>query len=115
MPGNLIKSQGSSSHELMDESLRDNFYWSSPWRSLRSVINQRDNYECQVCKSMGKVTLKIESSKLIVHHIKPLEYYPDLALEPDNLLTVCQSCHNQIHFNAAFSNAKSWDDEWFGD
>ena len=32
----------------------------------------------------------------MVHHIKPLEDYPELALELDNLISLCNDCHEQI-------------------
>lgn len=83
---------------------RDQFYWSSPWRKIKPIILQRDNQECQVCKDSGGVTL----TKLIVHHIKPLEYYPDLGLDEDNLLTVCHSCHNSIHFDTKDDGFVDW-------
>jgi 5-methylcytosine-specific restriction endonuclease McrA len=33
----------------------------------------------------------------MVHHIKPLSDYPDLALVLENLLSLCNSCHNKEH------------------
>ena len=84
---------------------RDRFYWSALWISKRLEIKDRDNHECQVCKSEGRVTL----TDLIVHHIKPLEFYPDVKLDDDNLITVCQACHNRIHFETEVE----WDDEWW--
>jgi 5-methylcytosine-specific restriction endonuclease McrA len=32
---------------------------------------------------------------LTVHHIKPVRLAPDLALDPDNLVTLCRSCHGR--------------------
>lgn len=84
---------------------RDNFYWSRGWFYKREAIKERDNHECKVCKSQGRVTL----TNLIVHHIKPLEFHPDLKLEDDNLITVCKSCHNRIHFETE----DDWHDEWW--
>ena len=90
---------------LLTPADRDRFYWSRDWFYKREEIKARDNHECQVCKSEGKVTLK----ELIVHHIKPLEFYPDSKLDDDNLITVCQACHNRIHFERVVR----WDDEWW--
>ncbi|MGF3066631.1 HNH endonuclease [Facklamia sp. P12950] len=93
---------------------KNQFYWSSAWRKLSRRIKQRDNNECQVCKSQGKVTLgsnKKNGKILIVHHIKPIEFYPSLRLDEDNLLTVCIDCHNAIHFTS--SESIEWDDEWW--
>ena len=85
---------------------RDTFYFSNIWKKKRKEILIRDNYECQTCKDKGKVTI---NTKLIVHHIKPFEFYPELKLEDDNLLTVCLTCHNKIHFGVK----TQWDDEWW--
>ena len=85
---------------------KNNFYWSKEWKSLKRKIINRDNSECQVCKSEGKVTL----NNLIVHHIHPLEFYSNKSLDEDNLITVCMQCHNTIHSQ---SSTKQWDDEWW--
>ncbi len=45
---------------------------------------KRDNYECK-------------EIQLVVYHIKELEHLPELALEIDNLETVCVDCHNKEH------------------
>lgn len=90
---------------LMQEEERNTFYWSKDWQVMRDRIRLRDNLECQVCKDQGRVTV----SNLIVHHIKPIEFYPELKLTESNLVTVCLSCHNAIHFAAQ----EVWDDEWW--
>ena len=95
-----------NTESLINQIDRDAFYNSQTWRNKRESIVVRDNNECQVCKDNGKVTL----TNLIVHHIQPLEFHPELKLDDDNLLTVCLSCHNSIHTSAA---VKVWDDEWW--
>lgn len=96
---------------------KDQFYWSYPWRKLSQRVKERDNYECQVCKSKGRLNLGTDSkgSKLgkglIVHHIKPIEFYPSERLKEDNLITVCLECHNSIHFIT--SESARWNDEWW--
>ena len=91
--------------EYHDKDTRNKFYWSTNWRNTKNKILSRDHHECQVCKSKGRVTL----DNLIVHHIKPLEFYPELKLSDANLLTVCIQCHNAIHF----TSEQVWDDEWW--
>lgn len=68
------------------------FYTSWTWRKKRKEILIRDNFECQECKDKGKV-----SKAHTVHHIKELKDYPELGLDNDNLISVCNSCHNIIH------------------
>lgn len=88
-----------------ESSARDAFYQSNTWRNKRNEILIRDNHECQVTKSMGQVSFE----KLIIHHIRPLEYFPELALDDNNLITVSHSVHNIIHG----LTVKRFDDEWW--
>lgn len=83
---------------------KKSFYGSRDWTSLRIEALERDNNECQQCKREGYVTIdsikeegKKKEIKLNVHHIKEIEDYPELALELDNLETVCVFHHNLIH------------------
>lgn len=84
------------------------FYQSTAWRKLRLQAIERDNHECVWCKEQGKLT----TTNLEVDHIKELEYYPELALDLDNLRTLCRDCHNKRH-NRYQRTKKVWDDEQF--
>lgn len=68
------------------------FYKSAAWLKTRERVLERDHNECQMCKREGRY-----GRGNVVHHIKHLDARPDLALEPDNLLTVCEECHNRLH------------------
>ena len=70
----------------------EKFYKSSVWEKKRLEILERDNYECQVCKEGGGF-----APATTVHHLKHLEDRPDLALDNDNLVSVCAACHNREH------------------
>lgn len=107
---------------MIDTSTRESrrlFYQSAKWRNLRQEILERDHYECQWCKDKGYVT-DISTSILEVDHIKELEFYPELALERDNLRTLCKECHNQRHERFQFRTGKPKklknfrEDEWWG-
>lgn len=67
------------------------FYKSKVWRDVRQTILMRDSYLCQHC---GKPASE-------VHHIKHLTedniYDPSVALNPDNLVSLCWSCHRAEH------------------
>ena len=79
----------------------DPFYWSSPWRNIRSEILNLDKNECQICKKKGGY-----SRAVIVHHVKHRKDFPELELEKyyidengkeqRNLISVCQSCHETV-------------------
>ena len=83
------------------------FYNSKEWKAKRVEILTRDNFECQDCRTR----LKEASKKGIqlrgkdryiargveVHHIKDLKEYPQLRLDDDNLISLCNFCHNLRH------------------
>lgn len=71
---------------------KSKFYNSRLWRNKRKEILIRDNNECQLCKAFGGY-----KKANVVHHKKELEYFPSLALESDNLQSLCRECHEKIH------------------
>ena len=81
------------------------FYNSTAWKRMREQILRRDNFECQHCKKKGKVT----TQNLQVHHIKEVKQYPELGLEPSNLITICARCHNLEHDKNGYGNCKKDD------
>ena len=59
---------------------------------------QRDHYWCQRCGRRAATT---------VHHIIPREERPALALDLDNLQSICPQCHNQLHPEKGAKNCKA--------
>lgn len=57
----------------------------------QEAVFERDNRTCRICgvQSPGKY-------RLHAHHIRSWELYPELRLETDNGLTVCNKCHVKI-------------------
>lgn len=99
------------------------FYDSKEWKRLREKVKRRDNYECQECKRNGYVSIDTneysESARrkkiaLVVDHIKELEEYPELALDMDNLETLCVDCHNKKHGRVFERKPNKWehDERW---
>ena len=70
----------------------DTFYKSKRWVKKRGNILRRDRYMCRECKRYGKRT-----QATTVHHIFPLESYPEYKLTNDNLYSCCDKCHNTFH------------------
>lgn len=60
--------------------------WKTEWHFARAVI-ELDGGKCKLCNS---------AEELHVHHIIPRRMRPDLAYDPDNLITLCRSCHLQL-------------------
>jgi hypothetical protein len=64
---------------------------------LRESVRKRDNYICQEC-GLHQDELKGIHKKLSVHHI---DYNKD-NLNPDNLITLCVSCHSKTNYNREY-------------
>ena len=92
----MVHKQKVSARVALEEIVRlvqeGKFYKSSAWEKKRWEILARDNHECQVCKEEGGF-----APATTVHHLKHLEDRPDLALDDDNLVSVCAACHNREH------------------
>ncbi|PEL13815.1 HNH endonuclease [Bacillus sp. AFS017336] len=69
-----------------------NFYKASTWKKKRDNVLRRDEYLCQECKRYGKST-----TATTVHHIYPLEHYPQYGMKSSNLYSCCNTCHNSFH------------------
>ncbi len=74
------------------DNLESAIYSSRKWRKKREKILKRDGYQCQECKKYGRRT-----PATIVHHIKEIKEYPELAFDSSNLESICLACHNAKH------------------
>ena len=54
-------------------------------------IKERDNYTCARCNTVAT------GNFINAHHVVPKEYFPDQVLDISNGITLCRSCHNNIH------------------
>lgn len=66
--------------------------YSSQWRSLSRRTKKRDGWECQSCGTKGG---PFGEAELHAHHILPTSKGGEDR--PDNLITVCRTCHEQEH------------------
>ena len=57
------------------------------WLRLKSKLLY-EKKECEICGS---------SSFLHVHHILPRSSNPELAMDIENLMVLCEECHKEIH------------------
>lgn len=69
---------------------RRSIQYSPEYKSLIKSIYERDNYECQICWKRWWIMLN-------VHHIRTWDYYPELRMDPNNLVTLCEDCHKKVH------------------
>lgn len=79
----------------------DPFYSSTAWKKCRRIILQRDHFLCQEC-----LKRKIITQADTVHHIIEYQIDKSKALDADNLISVCASCHNKIHSDRASKQYK---------
>lgn len=70
----------------------ESFYKSKRWQRVRKSILARDGYRCQVYKRYGK---NVPANT--VHHIFPVEDYPEYKWESWNLIAVSNDAHNELH------------------
>ena len=56
--------------------------------NVREYVLFRDNHQCQCCKGKSK------DGRLNVHHIESRKTGGD---SPNNLITLCETCHNDYH------------------
>ncbi|AYX89340.1 HNH endonuclease [Staphylococcus cohnii] len=92
---------------------RKRFYKKREWKDIKAIRREIDNDECQWCKDNGRVVTS-KDTRLIVHHKQELKDRPDLALDIDNLVTVCFACHENHHDRNIYKKKKdNWNDEWW--
>lgn len=72
--------------------MADKFYTSKRWRKLRAAALRRDAYQCVECRKYFR-----SRPATTVHHIRPREEYPELEWRLDNLVSLCEACHNRLH------------------
>ena len=59
------------------------------YEEWRTAVFERDGYRCAICGEVG--------GRLNAHHIKPFAKYPDLRLDIDKGITLCEKCHREVH------------------
>lgn len=89
-----------------------NFYKTGKWKRKRAVILRRDEYMCRDCKRYGKTTQAVT-----VHHVIPLVEDVSLSLINNNLISLCNTCHEAMHdrLNDELTpRGKAWVDRLWG-
>ena len=85
---------GSSRSEKQTEP----FYNTGAWKRLRQVALSRDGGMCQKCMERFRAGYGVKPRRAVmVHHIVPVKERPDLALNLDNLRSLCWECHAEEH------------------
>ena len=79
---------------------KQGFYGKAAWQRLRRMARQRDNYLCQECLKEKRITQAEE-----VHHVKPVDECPELAMDLSNLVSLCRACHEATKTGGAKAKA----------
>lgn len=88
-------------NQLIKDNQLYKFYKCKEWKKLSEQIKKENNYECVLCKRKG-----IHTRARSVHHVQWVRKHPRLALSRtytykgkvyDNLIPLCESCHNEQH------------------
>lgn len=67
-------------------------YTSKRWKALAAKVMKRDGYMCQLSKRYGKAV-----PAEVVHHIYPVDEYPEYAYCLWNLISLSRAAHNKLH------------------
>ena len=68
---------------------------SPAYKRWRKKNLERDSYECQKCR---------DKKKLVVHHKKSKQIYPELIFDINNRITLCDSHHRGFHKKFGYIN-----------
>jgi 5-methylcytosine-specific restriction protein A len=86
------------SRKLYDRTRRDReakaFYHTTRWLRTRRIKLAMVPY-CERCMQDDRLT-----PATVVHHLQELADHPELAVDLDNLQSLCASCHSKWHAGA---------------
>lgn len=80
---------------------RQRLYASAEWKALLRLVYERDAYTCRRCGAGKKGPRSLHA-----HHVVPWAGNEALRRDPDNMVTVCRTCHEWIHSNG--NAAQEW-------
>lgn len=67
-------------------------YKSQQWRRVSAKAMRRDGYQCQLSRRYGKAV-----PAELVHHIYPVDEYPEYGYCLWNLISLSRAAHNTLH------------------
>ena len=80
----------------MAQEFSKHLYNSRAWQRCRAFVFARAGGLCERCAKAGLYTPGV-----LAHHIIPLTPFnvddPSIALNPDNLIWLCNDCHAAVH------------------
>lgn len=77
------------------------FYKSKEWQKAREAALMRDHYMCQICHAAPAEEVH-HTIELTPRNIND----PDIALNPDRLVSLCRDCHFKEHRKKRIENSR---------
>ena len=72
------------------------FYKSIQWKRVRDAVISERGGLCEMCLRSGHITAATRVHHIV--HVTPENVSnPQITLNPDNLMAVCDDCHAAIH------------------
>ena len=68
------------------------FYSSKEWLRVRDIIRGLDNNLCLMCLDKNEL-----NNSGTIHHIEELKDNWSKRFDKDNLISLCESCHQKVH------------------
>lgn len=91
-PKHLALDRSNYDRERRDPAAKKFYNSSKAWKVARAA-HIAAHPICEICNKVLAV---------LVHHIKALELFPELALVDENLQSACNRCHEQHHGKEKF-------------
>lgn len=76
--------------ELTEEDRLEIGRYEARYGRFRKLVYERDNYSCVVCGYS-------ERGKLVAHHLDGYREHPEKRTDPNNAVTLCDTCHKDFH------------------
>lgn len=68
------------------------------YKTWKETVLIRDGFTCQVCGG--------RDGRLVAHHIRDFNSYPELRFAPENGTVLCNSCHTKFHKRYGYKNTE---------
>lgn len=79
------------------------------YAKFKDNVLKRCNHQCVACGA------KQDNTRLVVHHLNSYAVFDDLALDPDNGVSLCPTCDGEFHGKyGTIGNTRTQFMEWMG-
>ncbi len=86
----IVDKESAKYDKERDQTEERQFIHSPAWRAL-TELKASINPLCEECLKQDR-----DTPRDLSHHIKPVKTHPELRLALENLMSVCNNCHEQV-------------------